>query len=408
MRGPGPLIGLAASWLLIAIPAGAQFRVDLMAHGIFAARHADPAPGGGSDSEVYLTQPMVSADLALPQGIHALATLNFESLTLKRGELTPGAWGEGFVDRRHPHTTVHELLVGTDNLLGDALRSPRIGLVAGKGFAPFGTDDPMSRPFLSYPVNHHWAQILERAVGIAQLQVGAITVEGSLFNGDEPERPGQWPLLRHEGRWRFGDSWSARVTAMPLARRLELQGSVASVHSPEHRRGAGGKQDKLSLSGRWQDGGRYAMMEWARTSELDGFFVFRSLLAEAEIRRGLVAVAYRFERTDRPEEERLLDQYRSLRPHLENSILGTLRWSLHTVRVGGEFGPANDRIRFEPFVEVTLGGISRVDRGIADPVGIYGTERVRHLSAGIVIGWNHVNHRMGRYGVLRSSHQGHQ
>src|SRR5690606_1697854 len=145
-------------------------------------------------------------------------------------------------------------------------------------------------------------------------------------------------------------------------------------HSPEHRRGAGGNQDKLSLSGRWHDAGRYAMVEWARTSELDGFFVFRSVLAEGELRRGRLSVGYRFEQTDRPEEERLLDPYRSLRPHLENSILGTLRWSLHTLRAGADLRAANDRIRLEPFVEVTLGGIAKVDEAIADPVGTYGTD----------------------------------
>ncbi|HRP09344.1 MAG TPA: hypothetical protein PLL69_12745, partial [Gemmatimonadales bacterium] len=385
---------------LLPIPAVAQFRADLMAHGILAVRRADPAPGGGSDAEAYLTQPMVSATSRLPFGLNGIATLNFESLTLGRGELSPGAWGEGYVDRRHPHTTVHELLVGTGNLLGAGQDLPRIGLVAGKGFVPFGTDDPMSRPFLSYPVNHHLAQILERAVGIAQLQFGAVTFEGSLFNGDEPERPGQWPLIRHEGKWRFGDSWSARLLFEPVDGRLELQGSLASVHSPEHRRGAGGDQDKLSLSGRWQDPRHYAMLEWARTSELDGFFVFRSMLAETEIRRGRWSVGYRFEHTERPEEERLLDQYRSLRPHLENSILGTFRWSLHTVRLGADLPVRNGRIRFEPFVEVTLGGISRVGQGVADPIGSYGTDRVRHLAAGVVIGWNSFDHRMGRYGVL--------
>ena len=54
----------------------------------------------------------------------------------------------------------------------------------------------MVRPFLRYPVNHHLAQILERAVAIAAVRAGPVLAEAGLFNGDEPERPGQWPLRR--------------------------------------------------------------------------------------------------------------------------------------------------------------------------------------------------------------------
>jgi hypothetical protein len=231
-------------------------------------------------------------------------------------------------------------------------------------------------------------------------------LEAALFNGDEPEHPSQWPLIHDEGTWRFGDSWSARLLVSPIDP-LELQASIARVHSPEHRGGAGGDHDKLSASMRWQDesprGERYAMVEWARTSELDGFFVFHSALAEGMLTRGRFEAAYRFERTERPEEERLTDRYRSLRPHLENSILGTLKWSLHTARLGVAVGDQSRPYRLLPFVEVTIGSIARVGGGVADPVGIYGTTSVRHLSAGIVLSWQGRHHRMGRYGVLSPS-----
>ena len=45
--------------------------------------------------------------------------------------------------------------------------------------------------------------------------------EAGLFNGDEPERPGQWPRIGG----RFGDSWSGRLTGAPM-RGLELAGLV--------------------------------------------------------------------------------------------------------------------------------------------------------------------------------------
>jgi len=41
-------------------------------------------------------------------------------------------------------------------------------------------------------VNHHLAQILERAVAIVQYDIPMLAVEAAWFNGDEPERPGDW------------------------------------------------------------------------------------------------------------------------------------------------------------------------------------------------------------------------
>lgn len=322
------------------------------------------------------------------------------------GELTPGGWGEGFVDRRHPHTTVHELLLATPDLLGTARGGTQVGLVVGKGFVPFGTDDPMGRPFLRYPVNHHLSPLLERAVLIGQVQRGAVTLEGALFNGDEPEHPSQWPLLRlPDGSWRFGDSRALRVTLRPHAG-LELQGSVASVKSPEHRPGSGGMMDKWSASLRWHDrsawGERYLLAEWARTDELDGTFRFQSVLIEGSLRRGRWSGGYRLEATDRPEEERLIEQFRSLRPHLENSILGIGRWTLHTVRVARELTDPALEFRVTPFAEATFGRVAKVGGGIFDPVGRYDRTSVRQLSLGVVVGWGMRHHRMGRYGVLGS------
>jgi len=392
-----------------AAPLAAQQSFNVIARGIVTVRHADPAPGGATDTEAYLTQPTLSLSRALGSRLVARFTLNLESATIAGGELAPGAWGEGFVDRRHPHTTVHELLLEARDILGDIDGDWRLGLVAGKGFAPFGTDDPMSRPFLSYPVNHHLAQVLERAVLIGQVRRGPVTLEAALFNGDEPESPGQWPLIRNDSVWRFGDSWSLRALVVPLAG-LELQGSIASVHSPEHRQGGGGGHDKVSVSARWQDGNdrgsRYALVEWAQSSELEGTFKLETLLAEAALVRGRWHVSARYESTLRPEEERLADPYKTHRPHIENSILGTLRWNLATLRLAAELAPRGSKAGILPFVEVTGGHIARVGSGIADAIDIYGTDRVRHFSVGVVIEWQGRNHRMGRYGVL-TSHESH-
>jgi hypothetical protein len=329
--------------------------------------------------------------------LRILATLNLEGLTIPDGELTPGAWGEGFVDRRHPHTYLHESMLTFEDALGTADRRARLSLSAGKGFAPFGTDDPMSRPVLRYPVNHHLAQILERAVAILGLSAGPVMLEGGLFNGDEPERPGQWPKVS-----RFGDSWSGRVTVRPVDG-LELQGSHASVQSPEHREGAGTDQSKWSISGRWSglvgSFPVYGLLEWARTSEAAGFFTFNSVLAEGAWTAGRGRLHYRFERTDRPEEERTLNPFRSRRPHFENSILGQTRWTIHTVGYSFhvEYPPA--RLNLWPLVELALGSMRDVGAGLFDVRILYGKTSFWSVSLGARLSLGMQVHRMGRYGV---------
>ena len=358
---------------------------------------ANPVPRGGSLGELRVVQPTLMAHAGtLRNRLRLLTTINLEGLTIPDGELAPGDWGEGFMDRRHPHTYVHEAVLTYYQPFG----SGAFSVSAGKGFAPFGTDDPMSRPALRYPVNHHLAQILERSIAILGVRSGPVLLEAGLFNGDEPDRPGRWPRIG-----RFADSWSGRVTAYPAAG-LEVQASHAQVHSPEHRAGFGIDQSKWSLSGRWSGSVRrfpvYAMMEWARTSEANGFFVFHSLLAEGAWSPGQHRLQYRFERTERPEEERTIGPFRSIRPHLENSILGTTRWSIHTA--GYAFrGLPLDWIDAVPFIEVSYGRIARVGGGLFDPEAFYGKTSFWTFGIGARLGLGQPMHRMGRYGVAQDT-----
>jgi hypothetical protein len=375
--------------------------IQLGAHGVLAYTAVDPVPGDRSLGEVRLVQPTIMAHGAIASNrLRMLATLNLEGLTIPDGELAPGDWGEGFVDRRHPHTYLHELVFTFDDLLGKADGSARVSMSAGKGFAPFGTDDPMSRPVLRYPVNHHLAQILERAVAMMGVRVGPLMAEASLFNGDEPERPGQWPRVS-----RFGDSWSGRLTVNPVAG-LELQGSHASVHSPEHRAGAGTDQRKWSLSGRWSGAlgsfPVYGLLEWARTSEAEGFFVFLSVLAEGAWTLGRSRIYYRFERTERPEEERTLNPFRSLRPHLENSILGKTRWTIHTAGYTVHLRPVSV-LSVLPLAELSYGRIANVGGGLFDAQSFYGKTSFWSISVGARLSLGMPLHRMGRYGVAQDT-----
>ena len=372
------------------------------ANGVLLYTFADPVPNGRSLGEVRLVQPVVMAHAgALSNRLRLLTTINLEGLTIPDGELTPGAWGEGFIDRRHPHTYVHELVLSFNDRLSRLGGGAIVSLAAGKGFVPFGTDDPMSRPPLRYPVNHHLAQILERAIAVAGVRAGPVMLEGGLFNGDEPERPGQWPKIG-----RFGDSWSGRLTVLPI-RALELQASHALVHSPEHRPGAGSDQHKWSLSGRWEGNVRehpvYGLVEWARTSEADGFFVFRSFLAEGAWSPGRSLLYYRFERSDRPEEERTLDLFRSKRPHFENSILGITRWTIHTAGYGLALASPGTRLNARPFLELSYGRMANVGGGVFDVRTFYGRSSFWSVGVGVRLNPGMRMQRMGRYGVAQNT-----
>src|SRR5919112_2871528 len=86
---------------------------------VLAYTAVDPVPGGGSLGEVRLVQPtFVVHGGAWSNRLRFLSTLNLEGLTIPDGELTAGDWGEGFVDRRHPHTYLHEISFTLDDALG--------------------------------------------------------------------------------------------------------------------------------------------------------------------------------------------------------------------------------------------------------------------------------------------------
>ena len=370
------------------------------AQAVAALERADPVPGGNALGEVRVVQPVIHLEAGALGRLRLTGMLNLEGLTIPQGELAPGNWGEGFVDRRHPHTYLHELVLTVDDLLGARDGRPRLSLSAGKGFAPFGTDDPMVRPFIRYPVNHHLAQILERAVAIAALRAGPVAVEAGLFNGDEPERPGQWPRVGG----RFGDSWSARLSGTPRPG-VTVEASRAHVHSPEHRPGAGTDQEKWSVAARWDHplAGHpvYGLVEWARTSEAGGFFIFRSILAEGAWTSGRHRLQYRFERTERPEEERI-SRFRSLRPHVENSILGTTRWTTHTA--GYEVTMLRrSKLELRPVVEVGYARIAQVGGGLFDVESLYGRDHIWSLTLGLRIAAGAPMHRMGRYGAAEEA-----
>jgi hypothetical protein len=369
--------------------------VSVMAQAIPVVTRADPTATRAALTEGYVTQPLVMAHASW-MWLRGISTLNFEGLTIDRGELTTGGYGEGYVDRRHPHAYVHELLAGAESSAGGFHAS----LFAGRGFAPFGSDDPMVRPFEKYPVNHHLSQVLERVVAVGALRYGPVIGELGTFNGDEPTGPGSSPSFD-----RFGDSWATRLTVLPLSG-AELSASFASVTSPEVRAGHGIDQRKGSVVARYnretESTLRYAMLEWARTDERDSGVLttkLSSLLGEAAVCARGVVFGGRLERTDRPEEERLADPFRTPRPSSDLANLGVSRWTTLTASLAAP-RVARGFISGRPFVEVArIGVVPGNPAGIFDPELRYGTRRLWMYSAGVRLRAGSMHDRMGRYGA---------
>jgi hypothetical protein len=368
---------------------------DLMGQAIGLVSTAAPLPHDRRFTEFRVVQPAISLGLAALGGhLRFRGTLDEEGWTMPGGELTPGAYGEGFVDRRHPHTYAHELMLTAHDLLAPVGARVHLSVAFGKGFVAFGSDDPMGRPVERYPVNHHLAQILEREVAIVGVAVGPAAFEVSWFNGDEPTGPAVWP----NGR-RFGDSYALRGTVAPV-RGVEAQLSYAEVKSPEHRDGGGLDQEKWSASVRvarhWAGRPWYGLVEYARTSEGGGAFVFGSWLAEGATDLGAVRPYLRLERTDRPEEARTADVFRTQWPPLDNSLNGITRWTIVTAGARLRGVSLGRRLAVRPFAEGSVAAV-RTITGAFDPASWYGGSRITSLTLGLRLDWGMEGHRMGRY-----------
>ena len=371
--------------------------VHVMAQAIPLFTRAAPTAGGNAGSQLAVSQALVMARLGFWYERGAIATtLDAEGLTIPNGELDTGAYGEGFVDRRHPHTYVHELMVTLRGVIGSATWSA----AGGRGFAPFGTDDPMMRPLEKFPVNHHLSQILERLAALGALRLGPAIVEAAAFGGDEPTHPSSVPRLD-----RFGDSWSVRGTVLPT-HATELQASYARVASPEDVTGAGLGQRKRSISARYiaPRGGRYVLAEWAKTVEHDASrnedaFGYESTLVEGAVRAGPLGIALRLEQSERPEEGRLADPFRSPRPATDLSINGLTQWRVATLQLAAP-GTTLHRVSSVPFIELArLWAGARDARSVATPDRLYGTSRLWMLTVGVRLRAGAAHARMGRYGV---------
>jgi hypothetical protein len=153
------------------------------------------------------------------------------------------------------------------------------------------------------------------------------------------------------------------------------------------------------------------MVEWARTDEHRGArraFRYQSVLAEGALRRRGASLAARAERTARPEEERLVDPFRTVQPHFEGNVLGVTEWRVLTVAASARLplrGAGALAAAAVPFVEVARQSPREVIRpSTFEPPLFYGARTLWTLSAGVRLGAGVGHARMGRYGVVGEGH----
>jgi hypothetical protein len=365
---------------------------------IVSGSHVRPALFGRARTEAALSQGMLMARGAHARGaMHYSLMLNAERWTMPDGESTPGIWGEGFIDRRHPHSVVHEAMA----TLVAQRRRMTASLAAGKGVVPFGTDDPMVRPFVKYVANHHLAQVLERAQVIGALRWReSLSLEGALFNGDEPASPTSAP------QWdRFGDSRAVRLSAWLIQGALELQISEAHVRSPESPAPSGFDQRKASASARFTPRGShrsYTLVEWARTGERfrdRALFDYQSVLLESSLAFHGVRIGARAEQTTRPEEERL-SPFRTPRPHLDNIVKGLTRWRLFSAQLQMALPARVSWVSGTAVLEATHArSAPQIVPTVVNPRDFLGSDRAWHFMAGVRLGLGAMPSRVGRYGA---------
>ena len=176
-------------------------------------------------------------------------------LLLQTGETADGA--TPLIDRQHPHDLFMELAAIYSVPLGAETTGfvyagypgePALGPPAFMHRAS-GMDNPAA------PITHHWLDSTHITYGVITtgLANGAWKIEGSVFNGREPD----------QFRWNFDplrlDSWSGRISWNPTSN-WALQASYGHIKQPEqlepgvsqHRVTASVSYNRSFSGGNWQ------------------------------------------------------------------------------------------------------------------------------------------------------------
>jgi hypothetical protein len=204
-------------------------------------------------------------------------------LLLQTGETANGV--TPLTDRQHPHDLFMELAaVYSQPLTAKSSAFLYVGYPGEPALGPAtfmhrfsGMDDPAA------PISHHWLDSTHITFGVvtAGLVGGPFKLEGSVFNGREPD----------QHRWNFDplrlDSYSGRLSFNPTAD-WALQVSYGDIHSPEqlepnvsqHRVTASATYNRPlalgALSGNWQ-----TTLAWGRNYNEPGHRLDALLLESA-------------------------------------------------------------------------------------------------------------------------------
>lgn len=209
----------------------------LMVHGFVWGQYDKQGGPRGGEQLGSLNWGMFMASRDLGGGrLQARTMLSLDSWTvsskgypllLQTGETYNGA---PLVDRQHPHDFWMELAVQYEKpvsrslgvlLYGGPSGEPALGPVAFM-HRPSAMDMPFA------PLSHHWQDATHISFGVltAGLFTNRIKIEGSLFNGREPD----------EKRWDFDpielDSYSGRVTFNPTSN-WSMSAGYGWLKSPE-------------------------------------------------------------------------------------------------------------------------------------------------------------------------------
>src|SRR5260221_13948860 len=85
----------------------------VMGQAIPLLTRASPSAGGVTKTEATPTQPILMARGRWRETLALDATFDAEGRAMRGGEVNTGGAGGGFVDRRDPHTYVHEVMASS-------------------------------------------------------------------------------------------------------------------------------------------------------------------------------------------------------------------------------------------------------------------------------------------------------
>jgi hypothetical protein len=138
--------------------------------------------------------------------------------------------GQPLVDHQHPHNVVSELALYTTRLIGEKMSWEFYGAAAGEpALGPVAYMHRASASELPLaPLSHHLQDSTHISFGVmtAGLVISRCKIEGSVFNGREPDEK------RYSIQFAALDSWSARLS-VAASRNWTAQYSYGRLEHPE-------------------------------------------------------------------------------------------------------------------------------------------------------------------------------